>query len=906
MKNFRKVLALILVVATLFSFVAMASAKTSKDYSDADKIQYVEAVDVLSAVGILKGYNGAYHPTDDVGRDEMAKMIAVLRNGAVDNSALFTGANTFADCKGSWAEGYIAYAAQVGIINGRNATTFDPEGKVTGTEVMKMLLCVLGYDAKLQGYVGSNWQVNVLRDATKMGLMDGMDKFDPYKAATRDESAQLMYNALKAKMVVGYVSENIVKVTNSLYKFPTSITTPDAKKNGYEFAYCNAVLSDVPLWTIIDGLDYVKGASADCFGRPGHKWTYTVDKKEVFSCFYADAYKAKQTEGDFDDDLMTYKNDDGKKVRKTVYVDGYVVADNTQNDDEYSAAIDSIITGNGVLVEYYDEVVVVINTYIAKVSKVSEYYNYFILVDENGHQLAKFDLNDYKVKADDIVLFHLCNGSLEGDDANESADNEYDVLHDLKVITAEKLEVTEGVNYKDWNTSYIVASGKTYKYAALLGHVLDASENMDRLVWKDIKDNGKVYDLYFDEYGFIKYYKVHTDDTEYTYTYIVEGSLAAHEHGYTIDKNGDKVWTTTRTATLVNYGKDGALTPTTEVTVNENVETALLKNGEAKKVVGVLAKTYVNDDKETTIEVVKKDGKDELCVGEFAKVGTELNAGKFTLKDKDVYATSETVFMIRTKNLDGTYSYEQVTGYKNLKGSYVAKNFGDGTTSIQFFRNADHPAFASYVFIDAVYTRDFDTTFITLGEADYYSFQTKLEELYADDFIAYTALVGGKEAVVLVSREDAKTGVEHKLAIATKYEASLSYLGVAVTNDAGAKELPIYAVVEETAKVVGDVVVGCHYEVAEKEAYIWFKADVKVNDKVIAEKGKVYKFAEDAVIRTLTANKVDGELVADVYEGLLELENEGGDIEYCYVTINDDGEVTELIRVDAMFVEAKQ
>lgn len=406
MKNFRKVLALILVVATLFSFVAMASAKTSKDYSDADKIQYVEAVDVLSAVGILKGYNGAYHPTDDVGRDEMAKMIAVLRNGAVDNSALFTGANTFADCKGSWAEGYIAYAAQVGIINGRNATTFDPEGKVTGTEVMKMLLCVLGYDAKLQGYVGSNWQVNVLRDATKMGLMDGMDKFDPYKAATRDESAQLMYNALKAKMVVGYVSENIVKVTNSLYKFPTSITTPDAKKNGYEFAYCNAVLSDVPLWTIIDGLKYVKGASADCFGRPGHKWTYTVDKKEVFSCFYADAYKAKQTEGDFDDDLMTYKNDDGKKVRKTVYEDGYVVADNTQNDDEYSAAINSITTGNGVLVEYYDEVVVVINTYIAKVSKVSEYYNYFILVNDAGKELYKFALNDYKVKADDIVLYH--------------------------------------------------------------------------------------------------------------------------------------------------------------------------------------------------------------------------------------------------------------------------------------------------------------------------------------------------------------------------------------------------------------------------------------------------------------------------------------------------------------------
>ena len=45
MKNFRKVLALILVVATLFSFVAMASAKTLEDYSDAKDLNFDEAVE---------------------------------------------------------------------------------------------------------------------------------------------------------------------------------------------------------------------------------------------------------------------------------------------------------------------------------------------------------------------------------------------------------------------------------------------------------------------------------------------------------------------------------------------------------------------------------------------------------------------------------------------------------------------------------------------------------------------------------------------------------------------------------------------------------------------------------------------------------------------------------------------
>ena len=147
MKNFRKVLALILVVATLFSFVAMASAKTLEDYSDASEVKYEEAVSVLSALGIINGYDGAFHPGDDIDRDEMAKMVAVLRNAGDFAASLYASANKFAAAKGSWAEGYIAYCAQVGIVNGRNASTFDPNGKVTGVEVLKMLLCTLGYDA---------------------------------------------------------------------------------------------------------------------------------------------------------------------------------------------------------------------------------------------------------------------------------------------------------------------------------------------------------------------------------------------------------------------------------------------------------------------------------------------------------------------------------------------------------------------------------------------------------------------------------------------------------------------------------------------------------------------------------------------------------------------------------------
>ena len=65
MKNFRKVLALILVVATLFSFVAMASAKSASEYTDYADVKYVEAVDVLTALGIINGYDGKYYRSEE-------------------------------------------------------------------------------------------------------------------------------------------------------------------------------------------------------------------------------------------------------------------------------------------------------------------------------------------------------------------------------------------------------------------------------------------------------------------------------------------------------------------------------------------------------------------------------------------------------------------------------------------------------------------------------------------------------------------------------------------------------------------------------------------------------------------------------------------------------------------------
>jgi Spy/CpxP family protein refolding chaperone len=99
MKNFKKVLALVLAVATLLSFATIASAVSSSSYKDAADITkngQTEAIDVLSGIGVLTGYpDTTFKPNQDITRAEAAKIIAMFDNGATDISALYKSANPF-------------------------------------------------------------------------------------------------------------------------------------------------------------------------------------------------------------------------------------------------------------------------------------------------------------------------------------------------------------------------------------------------------------------------------------------------------------------------------------------------------------------------------------------------------------------------------------------------------------------------------------------------------------------------------------------------------------------------------------------------------------------------------------------------------------------------------------------
>ena len=202
MRNLKRALSLALAaVMVLGMMVIGAGAASLDDFSDKDEIVNKEAVTVLSTLNVINGKDdGSYDPTGIVTRAEMSKIICVILNGGKDPALGASTTHTYTDTVNHWAESYIEYCTQLGIVAGKGNGTFDPNGTVTATEAAKMLLVALGYNASFENMVGSNWAIstNVLANQNK--LYAGLD-IDVDAGLTRDNAAQMAYNALNCEMV---------------------------------------------------------------------------------------------------------------------------------------------------------------------------------------------------------------------------------------------------------------------------------------------------------------------------------------------------------------------------------------------------------------------------------------------------------------------------------------------------------------------------------------------------------------------------------------------------------------------------------------------------------------------------------------------------------------------------------
>ncbi len=199
MRNLKKVLALVLAVAMIASMGLVASAVT---YSDvAANANYADAVNLLSNLGIIKGYDdGTFKPDNAVTRAEAATMI--VRMLGLDDE-VEQGDSIFTDVKAAdWFSGYVNVAVANGIVNGMGNNTFNPNGEVTYEQIVKMIVCALGYEPVAEAKSGDHWSDGYLLAASSKyaDFLKGANG-TVGKAASRALVAKLIYNALEVELM---------------------------------------------------------------------------------------------------------------------------------------------------------------------------------------------------------------------------------------------------------------------------------------------------------------------------------------------------------------------------------------------------------------------------------------------------------------------------------------------------------------------------------------------------------------------------------------------------------------------------------------------------------------------------------------------------------------------------------
>ena len=291
MKNLKKVLALVLAVVMIMGVVTVASAKTYKD-ADAEAFKnYADAIDALSSLNILDGFeDGEFKADRTFNRAQAAKIVAIVHNAATNGkikgqdaiSALYSNAqNPFVDCNNSWALPYINYCRITGLADGMTATTYAPKRELTGVQWLKLMLTTLNFDTAKEGYTGTGWDVNVLNRANEVGLTAGLaDDWKAIAPIKRGEAAQILYNAL-TKYLVEYgqlVKNNYVNSTTAKdgYYKSSFISNEQVAQSGY---------------TLGGKMGVTIKRATDKFRRPGYTWSYGA-----WSAFYMDAPIAEYKE----------------------------------------------------------------------------------------------------------------------------------------------------------------------------------------------------------------------------------------------------------------------------------------------------------------------------------------------------------------------------------------------------------------------------------------------------------------------------------------------------------------------------------------------------------------------------------------------------------------------------------
>ena len=738
----KKFLSLVLALVMTMSLVTVSAG--AKDFTDSTKINYSEAVDVMSAVKVIDGYaDGSFNPTATLTRGAAAKIICNMILGPTTAGALVADAAPYKDVPANHTfAGYIAYCQKTGIISGYADGTFKPANSLTGYAFMKMLLGALGYKADVEGYTSPNWSINVAKQAINAGLNKGLKgDFNGVKAVNREEACLYAFNTLKATMVEYDTTITIGGVTVAgARKDVTNNASIETIKNDDKMQFAERYFEKLTK----------KSNVTDDFGRPAVTWIN--NKTEVGT--YVDyttlvsSYTAKVKGGEVYNDIGSAA---AKFDEVTYYVDGKVqnAAAVTQlmsdvkksNKDTFGDKTDGK-TDNGVLTEVYvdtDEetiVVVTIHTYIADVSADYNDKKEYLSVGVKNYGAnapTKVYLDDVagieKYKEDDVILVQIADGVI------------------LNVIDPKTVE--DAAISKFATGDYVVTGGTQYDFAKKINrydNVLD-KYNKDEL-------EDKTYDIYVDQYGYAIGIKLHSGTDKYLFL-----------TGY--DKAESNL--TLKTAEAQVIFMDGTMSKV-EIDFNEtnkkldpngnNATVALNKDGDANR------NTWFKYTEDKGVYTLTKVA-DQIVVayGTNGSAKTSINCESARVTDGSKYAWGNDDSVYITVNTDKVDADKCTTPYDTKNGISEVDAVYTGVQDVDLILDKTSPFKKSNATTGDVIYALYDTddkyidAAIVLGESDddnskgyAYALKGAKSESFKDGnyYWEFDAAVGGKVETLTV------------------------------------------------------------------------------------------------------------------------------------------------------------
>lgn len=163
---------------------------TATSFDDVVGHPYEAAIRYAESVGIVEGYeDGSYQPDRLINRAEFTKIV-IAALYEEEVYGLFARESCFPDVEADeWYTQFVCYAKSVGAVDGNDDGTFKPSNLVNYVEGLKIVLDAYRVEVPERG---SSWYNKYAHYAYANGLSLA-GKLDPISPLTRGQMAELIY-----------------------------------------------------------------------------------------------------------------------------------------------------------------------------------------------------------------------------------------------------------------------------------------------------------------------------------------------------------------------------------------------------------------------------------------------------------------------------------------------------------------------------------------------------------------------------------------------------------------------------------------------------------------------------------------------------------------------------------------